>query len=247
MKIGIDQGDVHFWTVNLDHFPAGKELEACSQYLSQNECLYAKRCLDVRRREFAVSRAALRILLSRYYPAQSPALWKFSSNEYGRPEIEGLVPCTKFSFNISHSGNLATLAFGRGVRLGIDIESFSRCSSLLEIAESNFNDREIAELKSHSGENLRIRFFQYWTLKESFLKAVGKGLSLSLKSFAIEIEGISPRDEEIRVTDYDSNSASWKFHLALPRKDYCLAIAACPESPGILRFHDMGNLNLPSN
>jgi 4'-phosphopantetheinyl transferase len=54
----------------------------------------------------------------------------------------------------------------------------------VHIADRYFSSAEIAELHSVPPEDRAERFFRYWTLKESYIKATGKGLSVPLEQFS---------------------------------------------------------------
>lgn len=103
---------------------------------------------------------------------------RFAYNEYGKPFLQG---CRDFSFNISHSGNWAVMICGKGCPcLGIDVEQIVPID--IKIAESFFSPQERMELIAKTGQAQAEYFYRLWTLKESYLKAVGKGLSMPLDS-----------------------------------------------------------------
>jgi 4'-phosphopantetheinyl transferase len=76
------------------------------------------------------------------------------------------------------------LAFSRENHLGVDIESFNRDSNLEKLAHYSFSKKEISQIEALEGEGYRDRFFSLWTLKEAYMKADGRGMSLPLKSFS---------------------------------------------------------------
>lgn len=95
-------------------------------------------------------------------------------NAYGKPFIRN----SDFQFNLSHSGNYAVCSYGNG-ESGIDVECYQ--SADLEIAERFFDQHEAQLVKDH-GEKMFVRL---WSLKESYIKAEGKGLYIRLDSFQI--------------------------------------------------------------
>ncbi|MGF9967210.1 4'-phosphopantetheinyl transferase family protein [Bacillus rhizoplanae] len=109
----------------------------------------------------------------------SPASIQFEYNEYGKPFFKG----GGFSFNLSHAGNWIVCIINDGP-VGIDIEKIQPID--LSIAESFFSIDEWSDLYQKSSEIERLEyFFDLWTLKESYVKARGKGLSIPLNSFTI--------------------------------------------------------------
>ena len=95
----------------------------------------------------------------------------FNSN--GKPFALGFP-----EFNISHSGDVCVLVTG-DQPVGIDIEKID-CKNLT-IAEQVFSDKECEWMSSDPV----VRFHRLWTLKESFLKAIGIGLVDDMKSIDI--------------------------------------------------------------
>jgi len=107
---------------------------------------------------------------------------KFSNNKCGKPVL--LQP-GGINFNISHSGDWVVCAVSNEP-VGIDIETIKPIE--FNIAERFFTETEYSDLMNKE-DNERLRYFYtLWTLKESYIKAVGKGLSILLNSFSIQIE-----------------------------------------------------------
>lgn len=104
---------------------------------------------------------------------------EFNANKYGKPLLKG-----KFGlhFNVSHSGDWVVCVVD-DEPVGIDIEKIKPVE--LEIAARFFSDDEYKMLMAKSPKDRQDFFFDLWTLKESYIKAVGEGLSLPLKSFTI--------------------------------------------------------------
>lgn len=103
---------------------------------------------------------------------------KFGYTKFGKPYL--LNNHNKFHFNISHSGDLVTCAI-HDQAVGIDVEKVEDIS--LEIAYNYFSLIEKSKLKKD--QNKIDKFFELWTGKESYLKAIGLGLSVPLNSFSI--------------------------------------------------------------
>lgn len=110
-----------------------------------------------------------------------------SYGEHGKPYFPGISD--KFQFSLSHSGNMAMCAFsysddGKAVPVGCDIELVRKTD--IKIAKRFFAPEEYERIISLSDENERADlFFRYWTLKESYIKLTGKGLSTPLDEFVI--------------------------------------------------------------
>ncbi|OBZ19616.1 hypothetical protein A8L34_06520 [Bacillus sp. FJAT-27264] len=133
----------------------------------------------------------------------------FQKNEYGKPHLEGKE---SFSFNVSHSGKWVSVIYGTG-RLGVDIEEIRPID--LTIAERFFSDEEYEDLMLRPEEARTDYFYEIWTLKEAYVKALGSGLSHPLTSFSVRKHpdgsvGLSPDAGTYYFKTYDVNSA-YKF------------------------------------
>ncbi|MHA6533466.1 4'-phosphopantetheinyl transferase family protein [Paenibacillus sp. BAC0078] len=105
---------------------------------------------------------------------------KIKLTNYGKPYVN---PLFGIHFNIAHSGDWVVAAFGEK-NVGIDIEQIKAVN--FSIAESFFSYKEFSDLISLTDANERLLYFyDLWTLKESYIKAIGRGLSIPLNEFSI--------------------------------------------------------------
>ena len=95
-------------------------------------------------------------------------------------------------FNLSHSGKMAMCVISN-CEVGCDIQMMSDKENYLEIAERFFHPEEIQFLQNSKEEEKRELFYRIWTLKESFIKATGKGFRTPLKDFRISLENDNPQ------------------------------------------------------
>ncbi|WP_299676679.1 4'-phosphopantetheinyl transferase superfamily protein [uncultured Dokdonia sp.] len=100
---------------------------------------------------------------------------KILKDSYGKPYI----PDSDFNFNISHSGNTVVCVFSKQ-EIGVDIEEINDIE--VDLFKDVFTAVELQEIKSKGLD----KFYEYWTKKESVIKAVGKGMSIPLKEIAIQ-------------------------------------------------------------
>jgi 4'-phosphopantetheinyl transferase len=103
-------------------------------------------------------------------------------DEYGKPHC---VNARDLFFNVAHSGNLVAAVFDNNV-VGVDIENMRNTD--MAIADRFFSKNEATALRAKPEVEQRDFFFKLWTLKESFIKAEGKGLSIPLDSFEFVID-----------------------------------------------------------
>ena len=165
-------------------------------------------------------------------------LWGLESQKYlirkgehGKPYIEGtgLSVC----FNLSHSGNYIVAAFS-DLEVGVDFDHV--VGMRLEVARRFFHPAEIDRLECLTEELQSELFFSYWSVKESYLKYTGSGLSMPLSGFEVCFAGneIWIKKEHSRLTV--------SVRECLIDKDYkCFVCSANNEIPQISNFRDFAN------
>lgn len=138
-------------------------------------------------------------------------------NEYGKPYF---VNKPDIEFNISHSGDFVVCAID-GKPLGIDIEKIK----LLEykgLVDMFFANEEAEYILNESELKSLNRFYEIWTLKESYIKCCGRGLSIDLKSFSISM------GEKINLISCDYGE-KYNFRIINMHNDYKLSICSLNE------------------
>jgi 4'-phosphopantetheinyl transferase len=135
---------------------------------------------------FIAARGILRNILSRYI-GQSPETIRFSYGPFGKPRLAPSCAADGLRFNLSHAGNIALYAVALNREIGVDLERID--PSFLEdrIEEKFFSRNEIVELRSLPVDARPRAFFNCWTRKEAYVKALGGGLQTSLQSFDVSL------------------------------------------------------------
>lgn len=174
--IALSQGEIHVWRAYLDVAP--QAVDALASHLSAEETARADRFRTLEDRlRFAVCHGILRELLSKYLH-QLPADVVIATSSTKKPFVHKAPLGEAVCFNLSHSGGMAAFAFAQGMELGIDIEYFREKVEFADIAEHYFSAHEKMEILAARPEERPKRFFETWTVKEAYLKAVGEGLPL---------------------------------------------------------------------
>lgn len=139
----------------------------------------------------------------------------FTTGEKGKPAPEGYHG---IHFNISHSGQWVVVALSSD-RVGVDVEKMRKVPD--GVAHRFFSETENTILQNATDEAQKADiFFTLWTLKESFLKAIGKGLTKSLNSFTVVKTG----DQQYHLTN---DPEAEGFHLQVFELDEGYKLAAC--------------------
>jgi 4'-phosphopantetheinyl transferase len=160
------------------------------------------------RHRYLVTRALARTTLSRFAKVNPPD-WRFGDNGYGRPTL--VHRHSHLCFNIAHSGDWVVMALGNEIDIGIDVE-YCRGQAPIELADQFFAKPEALDLRRLAANEQPSRFFELWTLKESYIKARGLGLSIPLHSFAFDLQ--EPKTVALsQETAFKQNTDDWRFVL----------------------------------
>ncbi|MDX1492321.1 MAG: 4'-phosphopantetheinyl transferase superfamily protein [Pseudohongiellaceae bacterium] len=184
----LDSKQIHLWCIR-DALVPDEILPSFLPLLSPEELKrYERFYFDRDKRQFLITRAALRCALSEYFPELEPKQWQFNKNAYGRPEIAGPGYEQAIQFNLSHTTGLIVLAITGEGELGVDVENLSRKCEPAQLADRFFSKVESEALLALDEQGQRERFFDLWTLKESYIKACGMGLAIPLESFSFLLD-----------------------------------------------------------
>ncbi len=218
--------EAHLWLLPSDGAAATDEalLARARGFLAPEE---AARLAAYRfprgRREYLLTRALCRSVLSRYAPV-APGAWRFRPNAHGRPEVAGPDGAPPLRFNLANTAGLIACLVGGAREVGVDVEAMDRRTHALAVAERFFSAAEAAALRALPQEAQRARFLEYWTLKESYIKARGLGLALPLGDCTFVLDaGRPPRVELLpRLGD---DAAAWQFFQLRPTERHLAAAA----------------------
>lgn len=169
---------IHIWYSQVPSVPPNISSLAADEIRKANKFV---RPVDQRRH--LATRAMVRELLSQYYPLE-PAMWRFVTNDFGKPTIDATITADLY-FNVSHTSEVIVCAITSFPEIGIDVEDRIP-NDLHEVSQHFFAKSEIDWLnESPNDQAARERFTTIWTMKEAYIKAVGKGLSIPLDSFSV--------------------------------------------------------------
>ncbi|KAL0743572.1 hypothetical protein Bca4012_085085 [Brassica carinata] len=218
----------HLWYILPNEVKSESLLKHYTQLLSRSEkdSIFGMQSDELKMKNALLAGALVRTTVSRYqtnnnnnHTVIDPRSLKFKKNVYGKPEVDWEVDDTttnhpKLQFNISHTDSLIACGVTVNVPIGIDVEDKTRKMrhDVLSLAKRFYSSEEVKFLSSIADtESQRKEFVKLWTLKEAYVKALGKGFSASpFNTFSIiwsEAGGYSLRGKaEERV-------GGWKFRL----------------------------------
>ena len=237
----MNKQTLHLWLACPNDVLAEGIAPACDLLLSADERVRWQAFRFERlRREYLTTRALARTALSHYHPI-SPEAWRFTLNAYGKPTASA-ADCD-LQFNLSNSPGLVVCLIGHGAELGVDVEPCERVKEIAEVAHRVFSALELKQLEALSGKDKLDRGLSLWTLKESYIKARGMGLSLPLDKFSFVFGGA----EGIRLEldpSLNDEAGRWRFCL-LEHAGHRIAIMAERTAGPDLEMLETGPLLAP--
>jgi len=198
----LRRDEVHVWAATLDR--GAPVLKSLWDILSDVEKARAARFYrEIDGRRFIASHGVLRVLLGAYL-GRRPEDLRFDQNPQGKPCL--VDSHEALFFNMAHSEAIALYAVARNREVGIDVECHREDLETEEIAEQFFSPAEVRTLRSIPQHQQKEAFFNCWTRKEAFVKAIGQGLSTELDQFEVAFApGLKPA---ILRTVWDPGEAS---------------------------------------
>ena len=178
---------------------------------------------------YVAAHVFLRKVLSRYALIPEKK-WEFIANNYGKPAVANLG-YQWLKFNLSHTEGLIACIVSVNRDVGVDVEKHKNINDLHSLCRHAFSIMEAEYVISTTSYNQQLlRFFNFWTLKESYIKARGLGLSLPLQQFTFKQDA----DQNWRVhydAEFDHGGKSWQFNAWQLNQTHYLACCVEIEDP----------------
>ncbi len=230
----LPSGEIHLWFCRHGESGDPAREAACRALLEPHELARTARFHFARdRHRHLLTRVLVRTALSRYAPVR-PQDWRFAEGPFGRPRIGG--PMTQaiqgLDFNLSHTDGLIVLALARNLEMGVDAEHLGRNASL-ELADHFFSPAEAKALAALPPSRRAHRFFELWTLKESYIKARGMGLQIPLDSFGFALDEADDRIGFALFSNAHGDDAPHRHFWQLrPTPEHLVAVCAATGGNG---------------
>jgi 4'-phosphopantetheinyl transferase len=228
---------VTLWHATSSSREAGPVERLCETWLEDSERARADQFRQpTSRNQHVIGRGMARRLLCEQVVAPEPVppnAIRFETETFGKPFV--VAPQhAKRPFNVAHTDGLVMCGLICGTitiddaLVGVDVERLNRRTDP-GLADRYFSKPEVDYVRSHRGEDdRRSAFLRVWTLKESFIKAIGTGLQTPLADFAFQdidsptptIEMLSPKLQTNRI---------WQFRCFTPRPGFIAAAAVSSE------------------
>ena len=164
---------------------------------------------------------------------------RFERTERGKPVLTH--NSWGWDYNVSHAGDWVVLAAAEEARLGVDVmrtrdSRVERLEEFFRLMRRQFTEQEWVTInggKEDSDETRLERFFRHWTLKESYVKAVGTGLNIDLRTLNFKLSEPSVECQVISSTklEVDEEITSWLFEESILDKEHAVSVAVDGSSP----------------
>ncbi|XP_014882465.1 L-aminoadipate-semialdehyde dehydrogenase-phosphopantetheinyl transferase isoform X1 [Poecilia latipinna] len=239
---------------------------------SRSEWLFAARCVQQEEKDRigqfvfakdAKSAMAGRLLLRKFVCEMMGIPWsqiRLNRSPRGKPYLAAPLQVTTgsdppWSFNISHQGDYAVLAAQQGVQVGVDVMKTTLPGSnsvpeFFRIMTRQFTAHEWSTIQSAASEHQQLAaFYRHWTLKESFIKAIGTGLGFNLQRAEFHLSpelltlGTVLRQTKMHLDEEPEDL--WVFEESLLDADHHVAVALGPadEASSAVRKRSFGDLS----
>ena len=208
LGLELKTDEIHVWCVSLDQ--QASRFQMLSQTLSPDERMRAERFhFEKDRNHFVISKGMLRTILGSYLSAEPDKL-RFCYGKHGKPKLADISGKGRICFNSSRSEGLSLYAFTLDREIGVDIEHIHDVPEVEHIVERFFSEVENELFHSLPESRKKEVFFNCWTRKEAFIKAIGDGLYRPLYKFDVSLSPGEPA--ELLSIEGDSTKASgWRI------------------------------------
>ncbi len=175
---------------------------------------------------YAICRGILRLLLAAHL-SQPPQAIQFCYHAQGKPMLDTQYHSLLIHFNVSHSQALGLIGLSENYLIGVDVE-YRRSLNWQELAQRFFSPEEQELLQKSPLADQETLFFQLWTAKEAYLKAIGTGLSGGLNQVQI---GRHPWRFQSLAGD-PLLAQQWQLQTLTLQPEYAASVAiALPQQP----------------
>jgi 4'-phosphopantetheinyl transferase len=190
-------------------------VRAAAALLSDAERQRARRfAFDRDRRRFVVARSRLRQVLGARLEVRPDAV-ELVCGTRGKPALAGRCADPDLRFNLSHCDDIAVYALSYGREIGVDVEAVRVIPDADAIAAHMFSRRENEVYCALDSRDKPLGFFNCWTRKEAFIKALGDGLYHPLDCFDVSLAPGEPA-RILRVASTTGDHCGWTLHAFSP-------------------------------
>lgn len=220
---GLTHGEAHVW-IAADGI-CGVVRENLEALLDPEEDeRYRGFQFEAPRVRYLATHALLRTTLSRYHPVD-PRDWGLETARNQPPRVRGPSFLPGLKISLSRTEGLVAVLLSTAHHCGVDVERERPVEGLEGTASRVMQRAELDAYEPLEGDARRERFFHLWTLKEAYVKSVGLGMMLPLRSVFFDV---SREETEMRhVASPDEPARGWQLFSDRPTAAHRLSAALC--------------------
>jgi phosphopantetheine--protein transferase-like protein len=230
LNIVDNKGTIHLWIFDSNLydlscpqlFPIFQKFSQCTDHTYIN---------PQDQDHFIFRSTILKNILSRYTGISISDL-DIMKNPQGKPYL----PQSPYTFNLTHCDAKLAIAISKGIEIGIDLEKITNLVDLDESFNFILSQSEKVFLTSSDHTNRSDLFFHIWTQKEAFLKAIGRGFSISPRALSVSM---TLSESKIYSCESIDDPAFWQIFTFSPFIGYKLAVCAGNDKDVKLIFHEI--------
>ncbi len=227
-KLSVEQ--IHVFLFKLDLFDHNEFVS----YLSDDECERADRLkIEEKKKQFVIARAVLRKLLANCLSLNVREI-TFSYGEHCKPYVIQKYNHHVIEFNLSHSGNYVLMALTLDNKVGVDIEKVNEQIDYQSLSRRFFSEKEKQELGKLAQTEQLEAFYRAWVRKESFIKAVGRGIAYGLDRFSVSLGHSKISRIDIEPNNLDNEK--WYCYDLVSVENYKTALTSSNDNVEIILF-----------
>ncbi|MFI3157626.1 MAG: 4'-phosphopantetheinyl transferase superfamily protein [Methylococcaceae bacterium] len=186
---------------------------------------------DLLRKRYVEVHGRLRNILAQALN-EPPEKISIKKAEHGKPYV---ADRPELAFNLSHSASAMVVAVGWNCQVGVDIECCRPRTSLAGLVDKCFAEEESAYWNKLPEDQRITEFYRFWTRKEAFVKATGRGIALGLNRCVINPEN---QAEFLRVPADCGQAAMWHVLDMVLGQGICSALVTDKDIVGV-RFIEL--------
>jgi 4'-phosphopantetheinyl transferase len=228
--MNLADDEIHLW-MSFERPADEPALAQLTSILPQAECARLDRARSAESRmRILAARTMQRTVLAGYTEGVDPAALRFVTGEFGKPALAPEYESLGLHFNVTHTDGLVAMAVGRHRDIGLDAENLNERTTALRLARRYFTAEESRNLEALPLARQPLRFYSLWTLKESWMKATGRGVGAGLDNASFSLDD----DHQVQGLSFAAYDASdWRFWQYTPSKEHVMALAV--RAPGATR------------
>ena len=185
-----------------------------------------------KRRQFIITRGITKKILATSLD-KNPAQIEFFYNRFGKPFINDKYNDYVIEFNTSHSELYGLIAITLNSKIGVDIQKVKPLQDIKSLSNRFFSNDERNELMKIAKNKQQDAFYLGWVRKESFIKAIGIGVSYGLNRFTVPLS--KKQNKNFIISDFENKK--WHCYDLIDLENYKTALTTCKSNIDILISH----------